>query len=778
MNNIASQLIELRFLISLQIIEADLSFQADLVPEMNCCSNNAVILLVESLGAAAISGHLTHTVWTPLTLTNNLPLPLLLLSPDSNDKYETVGSSTSVPISIEGVGGDVGHLRLHASTSSPESDVVLFSPPINEEVSLFSMNARTPPPGRNVVFLPSPGESDVVTLSSAKDTCLPCVLFTEEDNESPGLSLQLFAQTAVINELPLPVTLKIPGCAPIFVPAKGTVAADMSSSYPGNLAVFCATYATRTYTSSGFSIDGDQQLVLPFSCPDNEDKSVVAFGVEVQRRQIGTATATELTISPGCYLSNLTNLPLRMRGIGVVRAEEEKLEEDSILLLAPNSSVPLAAFPELVELAAVHNEIDDNASYEWQTLTFSTKLSEKQEGKVYLNVSGEHFTLSYSTDEETTYTSLIFFRDEFPAVVVKNRSAVLLEVSWSDHDERICLELPSQQLLELDVSSAHEVIDNEVADDFLASYSKSRSHRPRIRETIHFRTHGQDEAWFELSLLPGDPVRFGQLFIAVLERSGGLDVIVEEGPPHLLERSMLPSKYSIQMQQLCIVFKDDERGRITGRPSPQPRKLVSLTINSLLATFSRTASAASCDRIRLRLIFEELDCATHFPFEKTLLWSSLDLPQTFASELEVLLPPPGTGEGVVAIKNALLTLPLMFLDIDDSSYEMFTQCRVLMQPPTSSSEVLATTTTKNSVLEKAREAVLGKQIYIENFFVSEINALADIHLSAKTMGGSVPLDTDRCVSLIFILRKFVELLCFIQASFLFLLQIAAFYLQH
>jgi hypothetical protein len=715
-----------------QVLEADLSFQFDGVARDSAIG--AAPLIVQFAGTDACTGHVVIIIWPPLKLSNELPQSITVELPQrlvkDNNQRVSLGPSETLAMPVDITGGKIAKITLgFAEGNLSAIPVAIFCPPLRstKNDSLLIKGLSDAAPSDKAVYILSPGNAAQLHIPSSQGIAksMPCFLLTDANDVSPGLSLKLIPQWKLINNLSIPVDLELTENRTISIPSNCAILDDLRASSVRQITLSVMHENTK-YSSKGFLFDLEnpieQQLSLLPSQVANIDnnRAPLRIGLELKLTTVGEYTAFELTVSPAYYLENISSLPLNVRQPSIMGAVLKEPE----LLLHPQSSLPLLAVPEHLEVALAENIHEGKQA--WYGFPLDAT---RQDGCIFLDDAGERCTLSYGVVPEPISQRLIFFKNSDPPVYLQNNSSSSLDLSWTSGNDQLTAVLNPNQKLEFAVD-----IENPAKDawDDSGLATDLRAYRTTIGASMLLKSHGEEE-WQELLLDEGEH-RCGLLTIRKQRRGAGIALIVEneEVSPKQVIKTL---NASVRVEQLCVLLQDDERGRITGVNEARPT--VSVLFNRLALSVSK-ASGSPSEAIVSTLRFEELRCSTCFPVQQSLLWSA---DSTFSASAEVVITTLD-GDRSISISDASLHLPSFFLHIDDSSFELYVQYKALFEKPTGYQKVFATPA-QPLRQDEAKLNLCSKRVHVNKLQIGQLNASADIHLTPARTGLPLAVDTDQ-----------------------------------
>ncbi|KAL4522616.1 hypothetical protein Ndes2526A_g01019 [Nannochloris sp. 'desiccata'] len=715
----------------IKVLEADLSFQFDVVGPDSAMA--AAPLVVQFAGTDACTGHVVVAIWPPLKLSNELPQSITIEFPQrlvrDDNKIVSLGPSETLSMPVDINGGEIAKITtgfaVEGNPSAPP--VALFCPPLKgtENDSPLTKGISAAAPSDNAIYILSPGNAAQFHIPSSQGIAksMPCFLLTDANDVSPGLSLKLIPQWKLVNNLSIPVDLELRGSRTISIPSNRATLDDLRASSVRQITL-SVMYEKTKYSSKGFLFDLEnpieQQLsLLPLQVAYNI-RAPLRVGLELKLTTVGEYKAFELTVSPSYYLENISSLALIIREPSILGAEVKEPE----LLLPPQCSLPLLAVPEHLEVALAENIQERKQAWNGFSLDKAT-----QDGCIFLDRGGKRYTLSYEVVLEPTSHRLIFFKDSDPPVYLQNNSSSSLDLSWTSGDDQLAAVLPPDQMLEFTVDTENAAGD---AWDDSGLATDLRAYRTTIGASILLKSHGEEE-WQELLLEEGEQ-RCGLFTVRRQRRGAGIALIVEN--EEVSAKQIIKTlNVSVHVEQLCVLMQDDERGRITGVNEARPT--VAVAFNRLDLSVSKALGPPS-EAIVSTLRFEELRCSTCFPVQQSLLWSA---DSTFSASAEMVITTLD-GDRSISITDASLELPPLFLNIDDSSFELYVQYKALLEKPTGFQKAIAIQA-QPVRQDEAKLKLCSKRVHVNNLQIGQLNAIADIHLTPARTGLPVAVDTDR-----------------------------------
>lgn len=152
-------------------------------------------------------------IWPPITIMNKLPTLVAINLPTSTETFVLEpAASLAIPVSVEG--GMIARIFGTSASSIAAHDraPVLFCPPLAPHSDAFLLSqglAETPKSASDVVYITSPGEAAEFELPCHGVGNVPCLLLTDPDNASPGLSLHLLPRWQAINKTKVALELQV-----------------------------------------------------------------------------------------------------------------------------------------------------------------------------------------------------------------------------------------------------------------------------------------------------------------------------------------------------------------------------------------------------------------------------------------------------------------------------------------------------------------------------------------------------------------------------------------
>jgi len=719
----------------IKVLEADLSFQFDMIGHDIAMAAAPWSLVVQFAGTDDCTGHVVISIWPTLKLSNELPLSITVELPQrfvkgKNQKVPLDPSNSLAMPGVDVTGGKIAEITLGFPVEGNPSPipVTLFCPPlksIGNDSPLTKMVSGAAS-SDTAVYILSPGNAAQFQMPSSQDIAksMPCFLLTDAHDVSPGLSLKIIPQWKLINNLTIPMDLEISGARTISISSNCAIVDDLGASSFRQISL-SIMYEKAKYTSKGFFLDLEnpieQQLcLLPSQVADNTSASLLV-GLEVKFTTVGEYKAFELTISPCYYLENVSPLALNIRQPSIM---DHAVVRQPELLLRPQCSLSLLAVPNYLEVALAEN------IHEGKQTWYGFHLDHpRQDGCIILDSAGKRFTLSYGVVPEPTSQRLIFFRDSNPPVSLQNNSSSRLDLSWTSGDDQLAAVLPPGQKMEFTVDTENPAGD---AWDDSGLATDLRAYRTTTGASMLLKSHGEEE-WQELLLEEGEH-RLGLLTIRKQRRGAGIALIVENEEVSA-KQVVKTLNASVYVEELCVLLQDDERGRITGVNEARPT--VAVVFNRFDFSVSK-ASGLPAEAIISTLRFGELQCSTCFPVQQPLLWSA---DSTFSASVEVVITTLD-GDRSISIRDASLEFPSLFLHIDDSSFELYVQYKTLFERPTGFQKVIAPLA-QPVRQDKATLNFCSKRVHVSNLQIGQLNATADIHLTPARSGLPMAVDTDR-----------------------------------
>ena len=668
-------------------------------------------------------------IWPPVKLSNELPQSITLKMPQKltgNGESASLGPSETVAIPVDINGGEIAQLTsgLAREGNSAKPSVAIICPPlISTEADSPLIKGISGVASDNAIYILSPGNAAQFLLPwPGLPNSLPCFLLTDANDVSPGLSLKLIPQWKVINKLAIPVDLELSQSRTISIPSDTTIADDLRASSVRQMTL-SIMYEQLKYSSREFLFDLenpiDQQLSL---LPSQTDKSLTMaparVGLELKLIAVGDYKAFELIISPSYYLENNSSSALTIREPFILGSAIEK----EILLLRPQCSVPLLFIPEHLEVS-LSEDIQD-IKQTWHAFPLEET---RRYGCILIDGPGERSTLSYGIISEATRQRLIFFRDPDAPVCLLNNYSRKMHLSWTSGDDQLATLLNPGQKLEFAVEN--EIPAPDAWDDSVFA-ADLRAHRTVSGCSILLKAQ-DDEEWQEVLLEEGEH-QGGSFNVRKQRKGAGIVLIVEEKSAKQIIKTL---NASIQVEQFCVLLRDDERGRITGINEARPT--VAFVLNRLDLSISKALEPPS-QAVVLHMRFEELRCSTCFPAQQLLLWSA---DSAFSTAIEMVITTID-GDQSISISDAAMNLPSLFLHIDDASFELYVQYKTLFGKPTGFQETIASVAAL-SAQDEAKTNLCAKRVHINNLQLGKLNASADIHLSPARTGLPMAVDTDQ-----------------------------------
>ena len=685
-------------------------------------------------GVDPCTGHIIVGVWPPLSLTNQLPHPVIV-----NETVLPPLQSTEIYTGI--AGGQVARIRYQeiAGKASESRSVTLFCPPLGDDSnSLLTPHAAVDDSiADNLVYIVAPGKAAAFALFKDDATSrLPCYLLTEAPEMSPSLSLQLIPHWSAVNKLSMPVRIHIPGCPFMEIAPNTRIPLDLSesTSYAATLSLF---FADTRYSSAKFSVDSALDSLCRMTSKvedgsprDSAGHPPLQLAVKVKEKEVGSYAAIEIEVSPGFYVCNNTEGTLRVRESSVLGEAFSK----ETFTIQPRSSLPFLAVPAHLEVAYNDEQI-------WHAFPVPFGREAALPRRFYVGDSHARLMLTYASVFSNSVERLVIYRDQDPPVVFQNKTKHTLDLTWTSWGDLMAIKLEPGTSIELEVDGADTNGSlKEAEDSFGSSYARDHQYRQSSAGgTIFVRPFG-DEELHEL-LLEEAELETDSLHIFINRRGPGLDITVEElAAKRPIEVSSLLA--IVHVRELSLRLQDDERGRLTGNESVLPTSILAFSVTEIDMEVSK-ASESHRQAFAVTLRVKNIGCNICYPVEQPFLRS---LDSSGMIHIGAVLSHIATGQST-CLKDASLVLPPFSLNVDDSCVDLYNRYKVLLQKPQSFADALAKTPTRelaaNSEIALETLDLGAKRIYIENLDIGKLSASADIHLSPSKSGLPVAIDTDK-----------------------------------